>query len=121
MIVINVETAKMARALIGHVRRFGKLRSTVARLNAALIAASHRLELHVDDVIVASMGRGTDSGFLRLAGLQHLRIWPLRLLRGAFEMRTDSMRKNRKPQAEQDMRCLRETFHMEEEVAEKLG
>ena len=57
LIVINVETAKMARALIGHVRRFGKIRSTVARLNAALIAASHRLELHVDDVVVVSMGQ----------------------------------------------------------------
>ena len=81
LIVINVESAKTARALIRHVRRFGKIRSTVARLNAALIAASHRLELHVDEVTVASMGHETDSGFLRLAGLQHLKIWPLRLLR----------------------------------------
>ena len=80
LIVINVETAKMARALIGHVRRLGKLRSTVARLNAALIAGSHRLELHVDDFVVVAMGRGTDSGFLRFVGLQRVRIWPLRLL-----------------------------------------
>ena len=80
VIVINVETAKTARALIGHVRRFGKIRLTVARLNAALIAVSHRLELHVDNVIVASMGRETDSGLLRLAGLPRLRIWPVRLL-----------------------------------------
>ena len=81
VIVINVETVKTARALIRHVRRFGKIRSTVDRLNAALIAASHRLELHVDEVTVASMGHETDSGFLRVAGLQHLKIWPLRLLR----------------------------------------
>ena len=81
-IVIKVETVKTARALIGQVRRFGKIRSTVARLNAALFKASHRLEFHVDDVIVASMGQGTDSGLLQLAGLRHLRIWPLRLLRG---------------------------------------
>ena len=81
VIVINVETAKTARALIGQVRRLGKTRTTVARLNAALIEASHRLELHVDGAIVASMGQGTDSGLLRIVGLHHLRIWPLRLLR----------------------------------------
>lgn len=80
LIVINVETAKMARALISHARRLGKLRSTVARLNAALIAGSHRLELHVADVVVVSMGGESDSGFLRFVGLPHLRIWPLRLL-----------------------------------------
>ena len=81
LIVINVETAKMARALIGHFRRNGKLRATVARLTDGLLAISHRLELHVDEVIVASIGEGTDSGFLRLAGLQHVRLWPLRLIR----------------------------------------
>ena len=81
VIVINVETAKTARAVIGHARRFGKLRPTVARLNAALLAASHRLELRVDDVIVASMGQGTDSGFLRFAGLKHVRFRPFRLFR----------------------------------------
>ena len=81
LIVINVESAKTARALIRHVGRFGRIRSSVTRLNAALIAASHRLELRVDEVTVASMGHEADSGFLRLAGLQHLKIWPLRLLR----------------------------------------
>ncbi len=81
VIVVNVKTVKMARALLGQVRRFGKLRSTVARLNAALITTSQRLELHVDDVVVAAMGRGTASPLLRLAGFPHLRIWPLRLLR----------------------------------------
>jgi len=80
VIVIKVETAKTARTLLGHVRRFGKLRSTAARLNAVLTATSHRLELHVDDVIVASMGQGTKSGLLRFAGVQNLRVWPLRLL-----------------------------------------
>ena len=81
LIVINVETAKMARVLIGHVRSLGKLRSTVARLNATLIAGAQRLELHVDDVVVVSMGRGAASGILRLVGLRRVRIWPLRLLR----------------------------------------
>jgi hypothetical protein len=80
VIVIKVETAKTARTLIGHARRFGKLRSTAARLNAILMATSHRLELHVDDTIVASMGQGTDSGLLRFAGLHNLRVWPLRLM-----------------------------------------
>ena len=81
VIVFNVETPKMARTLIGHFRRVGKLRATVPRLTDALLATSHRLELYVDEVIVASIGEGTDSGFLRLAGFQHVRLWPLRLLR----------------------------------------
>ncbi|OUT60883.1 MAG: hypothetical protein CBB71_06330 [Rhodopirellula sp. TMED11] len=81
LIVINVQSAKTARALVRHFRRFGKIRSTVDRLNAALIASSHRLEMHIDEVTVVEMGRGTESGFLRVAGLQHLKIWPLRLLR----------------------------------------
>lgn len=81
VIVVNVETAKTAGGLVGHFRRFGKTRRTIARLNAVLVAISHRLELHVDDVIVASMGYGTDSGLLRFVGIPHLRIWPLRLLR----------------------------------------
>lgn len=80
VIVINVKTAKTARAVIGQVHRFGNIRSNVARLNAALMKASHRLEIHVDDVMVASMGRGTDSGLLRLVGLRRFRIWPLRLI-----------------------------------------
>ncbi len=81
VIVINVKTAKTARALIGQLCRVGKTRSTAARLNAALMNVSHRLEVHVDGVIVASMGQGTNSGLLRFAGLRQLRIWPLRLLR----------------------------------------
>ncbi len=80
LIVINVESSKRARTLISYVCRLGRIRSTVARLNAALIAGSHRLELHVDDVVVVAMGRGIDSGFLRFLGLQRVRIWPLRLL-----------------------------------------
>jgi hypothetical protein len=81
VIVLNVETPEMARTLVAHFRRIGKLRATVARLTDGLLAISHRLELHVDEVVVASIGEGTDSGFLRLAGLQHVRLWPLRLLR----------------------------------------
>ena len=81
VIVVNVETPKIARSIFQLVRRFGTLRSTVPRINEALLASSHRLELHVEDVLVMSMGHGTQSGLLRLAGFRHVRVWPSRLLR----------------------------------------
>lgn len=81
VIIINVESTKVARAILGSLRRFGTVRAVIARLSAALRDSSQRLELHVNDVLVAAMGAETNSGFLRLAGMRNVQLWPFRFLR----------------------------------------
>ena len=80
VIVVRVEAAKTVVPVLKALRRFGSLRSTLTRLNRSLLVSAQRLELYADNVMVVSMGHGTGSGLLRLAGIRNLRLWPIRLL-----------------------------------------
>ena len=76
VIVVRVESRATATSIIRHIRRFGRLRTTISRMNSVLLSTSQRLELHVADTEVMTMGFGTDSGILRFAGMPNVKVWP---------------------------------------------
>ena len=80
VIVVRTEDTQTARVIIKTLRGCGSLRPTLNRVIDTLLATSQRLELHVDNVVVASMGQGIGSGLLSLVGIRNVRIWPFRIL-----------------------------------------
>ena len=88
VIVVAFESTMTARAIFGQLRRFGKLRSVVVRLNDALLLSAQRLELHIGDRNVLAMGADTNSGLLRIAGIKNVQVWPFCRSRSGARNRT---------------------------------
>lgn len=80
VIIVRAENPRTAGAIINCLRRLGPLQPTLNRITDTLVATSQRVEFHVDNAMVASMGHGIASGMLSVVGIRHVRVWPSRLL-----------------------------------------